>query len=249
MFMTLDVVLNARWVAFGNGLWRQRHGVPIGGRLSDVEAALLGMMEQAWSTFASVRRLGGCCLPLLPATPGRTYREVAGARYVDDVALASSTWCARCVAASLPARYGGVPFEVQGRSESSSGSVPCLDLLLLAREGRIHLIGSRPELAWLRGEAEWPVKHRLPPWLGGAHARWQVLHSVACGRLSRWHTMQLAPRPRQQLMQDELRVWLRAGYPPAVLRRVWAGHIYAEEVVLAFLAACRGQGTEPDAEP
>lgn len=162
MFALLRLGVNMRWATFGDAVFMQRAGLPIGGPLSDLGAGLLlGLQEQAWQAFGPLRVWSGF---RSLARNGDYAERIAQVRYVDDVLTLSTSLCCSCSARMVKQKHPGVPFEVE--EVSSSGPVRWLDLLVHLGAPSCHLALLQVERPWLSGADAVPKAYRVPPWLG-----------------------------------------------------------------------------------
>lgn len=162
-------------------IYRQVQGLPIGGPLSDLGAALLlGMQEAAWlhcqplreaERFGMMPDAGGCAA------------WFAAARYVDDMVVVSRRLCTQCLFALVVAAHPGIPFSCE--YGSTAGAMRWLDMDVHCRRFPPHLAMARPELPWALGEAEHPQKYRLRPLLAGTHCRRDELRAHVRSLLAR----------------------------------------------------------------
>ena len=139
-------------------------GLPIGGVVSKVAASyVLALDEHRWYCDIARRQQHG-----FSTTNPAWDREVARARYTDDIIWISNSYCHRCLAFALTVMYS-VPFDVS----AESNKVIWLDLCL-----------NTCDLRWTMKPTLWTLP---PPW--GAPSGYA--HSFLCGRLRLWSEVPL----------------------------------------------------------
>ena len=163
LFLCFAACMFMCFVTLGNTVFRMK-GLPIGGVLSKVAASfVLACEEHAWLCDVAGRRGHGYSSRCLSWD-----REVARARYVDDVLWISGAYCRACLVHALRLTYS-VPFDV----EDASPCIAWLDLILDVRS-----------LKWSMKVSKWTLP---PPW----GAPLGFLHGFLCGRLCRWSEVNL----------------------------------------------------------
>ncbi|OLQ14403.1 hypothetical protein AK812_SmicGene1525 [Symbiodinium microadriaticum] len=158
LFLAFSACMFLTLVAVGTTVFRLK-GLPIGGVLSKVATSLvLGEEERVWKWDSGRRRRLGYA-----AVHSSWDKEVARARYVDDLLWVSGVYCVPCLIRAICHCYS-VEFDV-----ASTGShVEWLDVVL-------HV----ETLSWSMKRKTWVLP---PPWGAARH----FAHSFISGRLSRF---------------------------------------------------------------
>lgn len=220
MLGILLACLSARFACWGDAVYEQQRGLPIGGPLSDLGAALLlGLQEATWRRLAPWRDAEGwSCL--------RTARQVdawvAQARYADDVCTVSRALCEPCLESFTREQHPGFPFDTECRG--NEGPMRWLDLLVRCGRWPPHLSMNLGERLWLTGQEQALSKYRIARVLGERHLDRHALRSFVRSRLSRWTQVQLASQEVPRALAHSMLVWCRSGYPWPAVRRAWLPH-------------------------
>lgn len=185
-------------------------GMLIGGLLARMATAIvLGAQERHGLSSEALRKLG-----LLP--PGWSQSELfGGARYVDDLLLASKALCHGCLARWVKGIFQQ-PFEV----EAACSTLEWLDLVVEARaSGELAWTPKNPNKPWLEGHAE-RAQERYPPYLGRLQAGFGALRGRLLGRAARLRELQLGVRGRAEALADDVRELLMVGHPWKLIRKL-----------------------------
>lgn len=210
--------LSVRFATYGDEVFIQEGGLPIGGPLSDLGAGLLlGLQESVWRQLPRLRSLGA--FDLFPDAAAMD-EKVAQCRYVDDIVSVSATLCVGCLEDLVRDQHPGVPFSVE--EDSRHGSMRWLDMQLHTQRFPMHVAPSLPELAWVLGESPVPKTFRLPPYVGDMHVDGASLRSHVRSRLSRWRQLRLSRRELTRAITYELLLFVRSGYGPERATECWA---------------------------
>ena len=137
----LHLCLSQPFAVFGNSVWMQRQGVPIGGLVSGALCSvLLGFAEFRCKTM----ELEGA------RVPGYVPPCTARLRYVDDQVWISATDCHACVEKQLCGVYPkGVEFTP---TSNGTNKAEWLDIVVeLKSDGTLDLRPKKAELEWVHG--------------------------------------------------------------------------------------------------
>lgn len=220
MLRVLRASLTVTLARYGDEVFRQAGGLPIGGPLSDLGAGLLlGLQEAAWRRIAPLRLQAEW--PQLPTAMSCT-ACLAQVRYVDDIITVSRAFCPECLASLVVDQHPGVPFTLE--ESSAQGAARWLDLLVYAKRSPVQLAPALPELPWILQEADVPKTFRLPPFLGERHMDVPGVRSHIRSRLSRWGQMQLSRRELVRVVVYEYLLFVRSGFPPRLVTTLWTSH-------------------------
>ena len=234
MLITLKASLGVRLARLGNWVFEQTAGLPIGGPLSDLGAALLlGQNEAAWRFHETLpRRAPFADLPRGAAAD----TIVAQTRYVDDLLAVSGSICEACLETYVREEHRGIPFEVEERS--SEGPLRWLDLVVHASRVPPHVAMGMTEREYVLHGAAAPGRFRIMPYLGAEHMDKAKLRSYVRGQLSRWQQVRLSYQEVLRSLCYSVLLLARAGYPTQLVLDVWFAcaedHRYGA-VVQAFL--------------
>ena len=238
-----ELVLAQTAVRVGPTVYQQRHGVPIGGFMSKQFAAVfLGFSEAQFVQNLELE----ANLEFVPA--GFSFTDViAATRYVDDLALASSLLCTRCLG-ELPKKMYAAPIHFDETKPTELG-LQWLDVWLRA-EGlslRVHVHGV--EHGWRccaeAGVLDAPGKYRVVPYQGADVMDTCMLVAILSGRLKRLHSLDLDQAHMKRAVDCELQLWVLHGYPLKIVHEVWkrgkhhpAAVQYARTVLLRAISTC-----------
>ena len=220
MLTALRYGLSGRYARFGDVVFEQVGGLPIGGPLGDLGAGLLLTLHEAtWRQTPALRALHGYA----GWQTAEDYDEaVAATRYVDDVVALSLQLCARCLAELVQKQHPGVPFVVEHTSEA--GPLPWLDVVVYAERLPPHIAPALPERRWVLEGGAMPQTYRVPPYLGERHMDESALRSHVRSCLARFHQTQHAHREMSRAVLYEMLLLRRAGHPWSRSLRVWRSH-------------------------
>lgn len=219
MLAVLRAALSVCVARFGDSTYRQVHGLPIGGPLSDLgPGLLLGLQEASWRALPGLRRLQSFDF----ADSSACRSAVALIRYVDDVIGVSRQICCSCLESLILGIHLGVPFASEHRSDEHP--LLWLDVVVHARRWPIHVAMASPERPWLLLQAELPTKFRLQPWLGPGHCDQDAVRGHVRGRLSRWGQVRLAHAELVRAVLYDVLLFLRSGYPLRFVSAAWRKH-------------------------
>lgn len=220
MLEALRASLGVNMARFGDAIFVQNGGLPIGGPLSDLGAGLLlGLQEATWRQMSPLRMQAD--FPQLTA-PDSCERLVTHARYVDDIVSVSTVFCLDCLTQLVQTSHPEIPFSRE--ADSATEPVKWLDAVIHGRYLPPHVSTAKPELSWLCGHVDEPAAFRVRPYLDEATVDHTVLRAHVRSRLARWGEMQLSRRELVAAMTYDLLVLLRSGYPPRLATTVWARH-------------------------
>ena len=214
-----ELALNQSCVKVGPCVYEQIKGVPIGGFLSKQCASIyLGFSEQAWVQDMPASVQSEWC------PPGLSFSEtVAATRYVDDLALVSSSLCAACLNKLPDCMYEKpVVFEA---TEPTEHGLPWLDVWLQCDglDLRVHAHGveERWRSAASAGLIELPTKFRLMPFQGCDLLDMDLLSALLNGKLNRLLSLDLSAKDMEKAVECELQIWVLHGYPLDIILKIW----------------------------
>ena len=232
------LTLAQRFVRFGNTVWRQCAGTPIGGICSTSSADVcLSYIEHEWLSNPSAQLRSGYAHKDL-----RFQELVACKRYVDDLCLASRHFCRKCLSQLPAAIYPDwITWE---EAEGEAGSQAWLDVHLQVSSRGIRVTPRLKDERFLSGQASEPVQFTLPPFLGRRHMNFQLLLAHVCSRVARWRQLNLDPLALVQAVAGEAAVWLKYKYPPNVVSKLWAKQQHLPEVGVMMRAIMRQAGQQ-----
>ena len=207
-----------RRVRFGDSVWEQTTGTPIGGLTSRTAASCV----PGWCELAFMRGRNPACLPHARSRGILPDQALGLTRYVDDLLATSRMVCRECTEQAVRQIYAGhVSF---ARSEASDVEVSWLDMTLHADATGLCIRPRQDDLPWLAtsGNAP-PTRWRIQPPALFAHpaAAAPVLRSLRLGRETRWMQMALGDAALHQALALELATWIRAGWSWHTIRSVW----------------------------
>lgn len=234
MIATLQAFLAVRVATFGDTVYEQTRGLPIGGQLSDLSAALLlSLQEATWRQLHPLRvRAGFGAL----VDSRSCDKAIAQARYVDDMLCLSRSVCPDCLAALIVAQHPGIPFAME--ASSAQGALPWLDLVVHSRRHPPHICMQLAEREWVANGAPHPRRFRVQPFLGRRHADFAGLRSHIRSSLTRWAQVGLTDFELAKAFAYHVLLFLRADYPPRLVVDAWVRHSEGYDrrrVVLAVL--------------
>ena len=226
-FLIFDLVLAFAACMFmglcrvGDACFRME-GLPIGGVLSKVAASIvLGCEEEAWLHDVVLRkRLGFAATTLL------WDREVARARYVDDVLWISGVYCQQCLHLALDTMYT-VKFDIA----SDGPVVNWLDVSLDVNS-----------LQWSMIQKPWV----FPPYWAAPSG---FLRSFFSGRFHRWYEVPLDDVAWLEAVLHVLHSLYHHAWPASIVRAAFfqARHILMPRHQRMFLKGFRGIWLLPEA--
>ena len=228
----LHLCLSQPFATFGNSVWMQRQGVPIGGLVSGALCSvLLGFAEFRCKTM----ELEGA------RVPGYVPPCTARLRYVDDQVWISATDCHDCVEKQLCEVYPkGVQF-----SPTSNGTnkAEWLDIVVkMESDGTLDLSPKKPELEWVRDPDVPCGRHLVPPFVSCLSLDWTLLRGMVKCRCARLLQMRLTKQALRGALQHEVQVWRRSGYDSRLITQLWSRlwkYPDMEKYVCAYIAGHR----------
>ena len=214
-----DLGLGQTCVQVGPCVYEQCRGVPIGGFLSKQCASIfLGVSEQAFVEKLARDENNGWC------PPGFSFQNtVAATRYVDDLALVSTTLCSACLG-ELPGHIYDQPVSFDETKPSELG-LPWLDVWLTCSGSDLNVHAHGMEHAWRNeaalGRVSLPTKFRLMPFQGHAMLDVSLLSAILNGKLNRLLSLDLSANDMKRAVECELQIWLLHGYPLQTILHIW----------------------------
>eukprot|EP00933_Yihiella_yeosuensis_P084273 TRINITY_DN9869_c0_g2_i2.p1 TRINITY_DN9869_c0_g2~~TRINITY_DN9869_c0_g2_i2.p1 ORF type:complete len:1202 (-),score=121.45 TRINITY_DN9869_c0_g2_i2:263-3868(-) len=210
--------LEMRWVRFGDAVFFQKIGSPIGGLMSKVHASLAcGLPETKW----------------LVSNPS-CVSSIAAKRYVDDICAVSPNLCNQCLETSITAIY---PRHIAFNAEQSNTyGVAWLDLhVSLDSLGKLPEVSmAEVELEWLQGKAAFPAKQRMPPFLESCATDWHYLKQRVTGLRARWKQVGLSHAQYHICVTSWVSIMLKLNYPRSMVYkcfRQWGGPAVAACII------------------
>jgi hypothetical protein len=219
----VTTAMESRTFVLGEGTWRQRRGVPIGGLTSRfASTALPGVLERSWESGRGRRAMSAWARPPSPDVPASAIMGIR--RYVDDVIAASRCLCAGCLTTTLDAVYA--PALRFDENQPPGTAVDWLDMSVSVAATATEPLYVLPRQAfleeWAPGPEDLPTRWRAPPFLAGSHPTVAQMAGRRAGTVARWREMQLSGVGLRAAVAAELLAWARSGWPLRLLRPVWA---------------------------
>ena len=210
------LTLAQRFARFGNSVWRQCAGTPIGGICSTSSADVcLSHIESLWLNDAHMRSQHG-----FAHRDSKWHELVACKRYVDDLCMVSRHYCRKCLSQLPSVMYPEwITWE---EADGEAGLQAWLDVYLQVSLSGIRVLPRLKDERFLRGDTLEPVQFTLPAFLGRQHVRFQQLHARVSSRVARWRQLNLDPHALVQAVAGEAALWLKYKYPPKLVAKIWA---------------------------
>ena len=158
---------------------------------------------------AELREMHGFACGSLPWN-----KLVANKRYVDDLCMVSRHFCRQCLSDLPSAAY---PSWISWEEAAGDATAQAwLGVVVETGHGGVRVVPRLRDEPFLRGETSEPVKFALPPCQLRPSPCSGVRKSCSLG------SAPLDPDALAKAVAGEAAVWLKYGYPPKMVKAIWA---------------------------